>query len=86
MIRFIRVECILTKGYKLELNQKNREITEKEKALNIITATNNKLMATLDLLKKEVDEKFEKISTTKQLQLSEKMRNNNNPNNPIHIF
>lgn len=54
-----------------ELNEKVKELKEKENVLASITVTNSKLMATLEVLKKDVDEKFDKVSFK---QISEKMK------------
>jgi hypothetical protein len=54
-----------------ESNEKIKELKEKEKALASITVTNSKLMTTLEILKKDVDEKFDKVSFK---QVSEKMK------------
>lgn len=54
-----------------ELNEKIKDLKEKEKAISTITVTNSKLMATLEILKKEVDEKFDKVSFK---QVSDKMK------------
>ena len=63
-----------------ELNSKIKEIAEKDKNITTLSATNNKLMANLGSLRKNVDEKFEKVSIR---QVNEKMKSANVKENPI---
>jgi hypothetical protein len=44
------------------VDDKNKELKEKEKSFFSITSTNTKLMHTLEELRKEVDEQFDKVS------------------------
>jgi len=69
--RTLELERLNSSNIQRELNEKLKELKEKEKALLSITATNSKLMATLETLKKDLDEKFDKVSFK---QLTDKMK------------
>jgi hypothetical protein len=66
------------------LEEKNKEIKDKDKNIQTITLANAKLMQTLDELKKEVDEHFDKVNVR---QVSEKMKKSkeDNSKNPLEI-
>ena len=69
--RVIDIERTNSSNIQRELNEKTKELKEKEKALNTITVTNSKLMVSLENLKKDVDEKLDKVSIK---QVSDKMK------------
>ena len=66
------------------LDEKTKELKEKDKAVQTITVTNSKLMQTLDELKKEVDEHFDKVSVR---QITDKIKKSKEENkqNPLEI-
>jgi hypothetical protein len=66
------------------IDEKTKELKEKDKAVQTITVTNSKLMQTLDELKKEVDEHFDKVSVR---QITDKIKKSKEENkqNPLEI-
>ena len=64
------------------IETKNNELQSKEKSLQSLSHTNKKLINNLESMKKEVDEKLEKISMKA---IHEKMKQKQEVQNPLEI-
>lgn len=65
-----------------ELLASKKTLQESEKTIAMLSSSNKKLLTALDELKKEIDEKVEKISIK---QISEKMRQSQSKQNPLEV-
>ena len=61
------------------VEEKNKDLKDKEKSYQSISVTNTKLMQTLEDLRKEVDEQFDKMSIKGLNKLKKKEENKQNP-------
>lgn len=75
----------LIETHKAEMEEKVKEIREKEKSVNSISMTNAKLMQALEELRKEVDQQFEKVNIKQVKKRGEKEKEKENKQNPLKI-
>jgi hypothetical protein len=64
------------------LKEREKELNEKEKIIYNLNIANSKLMANLDDLKREVDEKLDKVNVKK---INDKMKKQKEKENPLEI-
>jgi hypothetical protein len=77
--RYIQIS---QQNYQKNLEEKNKELKEKEKALQTVGQTNSKLMQNLEELRREVDTHFDKVSVK---QVNEKLKKSENKKDPLEI-
>ncbi len=78
-VSLLQEENKLLKETKSKLeDEKGKEIKDKDKKLNLITIANSKLMQTLEDLRKQVDQQFEKVNLKK---VTDKMKNSTEEKN-----
>jgi len=73
---------LMTEDKNKQIEAKNQELLAKEKSLQSLSITNKKLITNLESMKKEVDEKLEKISMKA---IHEKMKHKGEKENPLEI-
>ena len=70
------------KELEINLKERDRDLNDKEKIIYNLNIANSKLMVSLDDLKREVDEKLDKVNVKK---INDKMKKQKEKENPLEI-